>query len=141
MGAATLLLAFLFAPGPVGAFCFEEAGGRYGVPPGLLWAIAKVESNFDPRALSRNPDGSLDIGVMQINSSWASELDPKLWRALYDPCTNVMVGARILADCLQRHGYTWEGIGCYNALSPERRADYARRIIGVIEEMRGQSGR
>lgn len=136
------ILLFLFAtmtaavlPRSGAAFCFEEAGSRYGVPPGLLWAIAKVESNFNPTALNQNRNGSYDIGVMQINSSWYNDLGPELWNNLYDPCTNVQVGARILADCLGRYGYSWEGIGCYNAMSIDKRAIYARKVIHVLNDM------
>lgn len=133
---AALLGLALLLPRGAQAFCFEEAGETYGVPPGLLWAIAKVESNFDPAAVCYNRDGSYDYGVMQINSSWASRLGLPLWNKLNDPCTNVKVGAYILADCLGRYGYTWEGIGCYNAISLDKRAAYARNVIVVIEQMR-----
>jgi soluble lytic murein transglycosylase-like protein len=126
----------LLGPSTAGAFCFEEAGKTYGVPPGLLWAIAKVESGFNPTAVCRNRDGSYDYGVMQINSRWADHLGRHTWNSLYDPCTNVKVGASILADCLERYGYTWEGIGCYNAVSEEKRAAYARTVIAVLEQMR-----
>lgn len=134
-----VLLAGLLLPRPGGAFCFEEAGRDSGVAPGLLWAIAKVESNFSPTALRYNTNGSYDIGVMQINSSWYDELGPKVWNNLYDPCTNVKVGANILADCLNRYGYTWEGIGCYNAISVDKRAIYARKVIKVLNDMHRQA--
>jgi len=126
----------LLLPRGASAFCWQEAGDAYGVPPGLLWAIAKVESNFDPAAIFYNRDGSYDYGVMQINSSWARKLGLPLWNSLNDPCTNVKVGARILADCLGRYGYTREGIGCYNAISPDKRDAYATNVISVLEQMR-----
>jgi hypothetical protein len=141
---AFLLLALTCIPAAAGessAFCFEEAGQTYGVPPGLLWAIAKVESGFDPEAVCYNDDGSYDYGVMQINSRWAASLGLNVWNKLDDPCTNVKVGARILADCLNRYGYTWEGIGCYNAVNLGKRAVYARKIIKVIDRMRKSSPR
>jgi len=133
--AAALLGFALLLPWRAAAFCFEEAGEAYDVPPGLLWAIAKVESNFNPVAVGYNRDGSYDYGVMQINSRWAGRLGPQLWNSLNDPCTNVKVGAWILADCLGRYGYTREGIGCYNAISPDKREAYARNVITVIEQM------
>ncbi|WP_305045992.1 lytic transglycosylase domain-containing protein [Geoalkalibacter sp.] len=131
-----LVAALVFFTGTTAqAFCFEEAGAEYDVPPGLLWAIAKVESGFDPLALQKNANGSTDFGVMQINSSWIGRWPDVNLETLRDPCGNVRIGARVLADCLQRHGYTWEGIGCYNALSTDKRAAYARRVIAVIERM------
>lgn len=134
--AAVLLGLALLLPRAAEAFCFEEAGEAYGVAPGLLWAIAKVESNFNPAAVCYNRDGSYDYGVMQINSSWANKLGLRLWNSLNDPCTNVKVGAWILADCLGRYGYTREGIGCYNAISPDKRDAYASNVITVLEQMR-----
>lgn len=118
-------------PDPVHAFCFEEAGAIYRVSPQLLWAIAKVESNFNPDALNRNKNGSHDVGLMQINSWWVERglLSPTLWRQLADPCTNVKVGAWILAQCFQRHGLSWEAVGCYNATSPDKRAKYAWKVF------------
>ncbi|WP_305041391.1 lytic transglycosylase domain-containing protein [Geoalkalibacter sp.] len=136
-GILGLLVAALLLCGGTAAraFCFEEAGAEYNVPPGLLWAIAKVESGFDPLAFQRNANGSTDFGVMQINSSWIGRWPDVSLETLRDPCSNVRIGARVLADCLERHGYTWEGIGCYNALSIDKRAAYARRVIAVIERM------
>ncbi|PLX82393.1 MAG: murein transglycosylase [Desulfuromonas sp.] len=139
LGLLFLLTVLLPARGE--AFCFEEAGEMYDVPPGLLWAIAKVESGFDPLAVCVNRNGSVDFGVMQINSCWEGQIDPQTWDNLEDPCTNVKVGARILAECIDRLGYTWEGIGCYNAISTDKRAAYARKVLDVVQQMRQQTAR
>ncbi len=127
-----LLLCFIFMPSYSFAFCFEEAGRMYGVSPQLLWAIAKVESNFNPKALNKNKNKSYDFGVMQINSSWAKTLGEELWQSLGDPCTNVKVGAWVLAQCIQTYGYTWEAVGCYNAKNPHKRARYANKVYNVL---------
>lgn len=111
------------------AFCFEEAGTIYGVSPHLLWAIAKVESGFNPAAVNYNRNGTYDFGVMQINSRWKPYLG-KLWNYLDDPCTNVKVGAWILAQCIQKHGYTWKAVSCYNTGLGEskRGTKYVRKV-------------
>lgn len=103
------------------AFCFSEAGERYGVSPELLKAIAKVESSLNPRAINDSHQaatGSIDIGLMQINSSHLKRL--ATWgitqeSLLKDPCLNVMVGAWLLVQHMTQHGHDWNGIGSYNA--------------------------
>ena len=82
------------------AFCFEEAGEKYGVSPQLLWAIAKTESHFNPSAVNYNRNGSFDYGLMQVNSSWYGELGRERWMRLGDACYNVQVGAWILSQCI-----------------------------------------
>lgn len=97
---------------PVSAFCFEQAGGLYGISPELLKAIARVESGMRPDAVNKsNTNGSIDFGLMQINSQWADRIS---WDRLGDPCYNVTVGAWILGDCMRRYGNTWGAVGCYN---------------------------
>jgi soluble lytic murein transglycosylase-like protein len=111
--------------------CFEAAGMRHGVSPLLLSVIAQHESLMNPQALNRNRDGSVDIGLMQINSRWLSILARYgiSSEALWEPCTNVDVGAWILASNFRRYGLNWNGLGAYNAGSHQFRARYAKKII------------
>ena len=113
-----------------------EAGQRYGISPNLLMAMALAESGLNAWAWHSNSDGSVDVGVMQINSVWF----PLLQRygiasaMLWHPCYNIHVGAWILAKDIRRYGYTWEAVGAYNAgtrqdLETERRREaYALRV-------------
>ncbi|MES2742983.1 MAG: lytic transglycosylase domain-containing protein [Pseudomonadota bacterium] len=110
--------------------CWEEAAKRYGIDVRLLYAIAKTESSVNPQAVNRNGNGTYDVGLMQINSSWF----PTLRRFgiqenhLYDPCVSLQVGAWILAQNARRMGNSWEAIGAYNSGDPDRRLAYARRV-------------
>ena len=113
-------------------FCFEEAGNRYGIAPQLLWGIAKHESNLNPQAVNWNSNGSYDYGIMQINSSWAGTFGKQRWQSLSDPCANVMTGAWILRQCIDRYGYGWKAVGCYNSRTPVKRERYARRIAATL---------
>lgn len=117
------------------SFCYAEAGSRYGISPNLLYAISKGESSFNPVAINYNSNGSYDYGLMQINSSWEPTLR-KLgvpWDSLANPCTNVMVGAWVLSQCIQDYGYTWSAVGCYNSRTPSKRDRYAVRIARIID--------
>jgi len=134
----TLLLLFLvLIPDWVSAFCFQEAGSRYHVSPWLLWSIAKVESGLEPSAINQNRNGTVDVGLMQVNSIWAEQLG-KTWDYLNDPCTNVMAGAWILNQCVQDYGYTWKAVGCYHSRTPERRDAYALKIAAILEQAGGK---
>lgn len=116
-------------------YCFEEAAAKYDqVSALMLWSIAKVESGFDPRVINKNKNGTIDFGVMQINEYWAGIHGLSWWNELGHPCKNIKAGAMILADCLQRLGVTAMGIGCYNAISDDKRLIYARKVLKVMSE-------
>jgi soluble lytic murein transglycosylase-like protein len=119
-------------------FCFDKAGETYGINPLILRAIAKVESNFNPRAINRNTNGTYDFGVMQINSSWAGTIGMDRWMKLGDPCENVMTGASILSDCMGKYGYSWKAIGCYNSQTPDKRDRYAMAVFGQLQRIQRQ---
>lgn len=110
--------------------CWEDAASRYQVSSALLYAIARTESGLNPRAIGRNTNGSRDIGLMQINSAWLPTLASHGIgeRDLYEPCTNIHVGAWILAGNVSRLGYTWEAVGAYNAASPALRRNYVEKV-------------
>ena len=128
--AATALFALCLASS-LAVACWEDAAQRYGVSPQLLYAMARVESGLNPAAVNnshRKSTGTYDIGLMQINSSHL----PRLARHgiseadLYDPCTNVQVGAWLLADTFSRYGVSWESIGAYNAACTQLRGNDCR---------------
>ena len=116
------------------ATCWEQAARRHQVNPHLLVAIAEVESGLRPVAIGRNTYGSIDIGLMQINSLWLPELRRHgiVPRDLLDPCVSVHVGAWVLAQKMRVHGNTWTAVGAYNAGSAMLRERYARKVIEAL---------
>jgi soluble lytic murein transglycosylase-like protein len=115
--------------------CFEEAGVEYGINPQILKAIARVESNFKPRAINWNRNGTYDFGIMQINSSWYYTLGKEWWSTLGDPCSNIRGGAKILSGCMKKYGYSWEAIGCYNSQTPSKRDRYAQSVYRQLKNI------
>jgi soluble lytic murein transglycosylase-like protein len=122
-----------FHPPETTAFCFEEAAKQYGLNSNLLRSIAGVESRCQPAALHQNSNGSTDFGLMQVNSFWIDKLGLDPGRLLQDPCYNVMTGAKILRQCVDRYGYTWEAVGCYNAASRDKRVSYSWKILRELK--------
>jgi soluble lytic murein transglycosylase-like protein len=129
-----LIAAALLCCGSASA-CWEDAAARYGVNPYLLYAIAKTESNLNPAAMNRNnKNGSYDIGLMQINSSWLPTLrkhgidEAQLMNA----CTSIHVGAWVLAENIRRLGNSWVAVGAYNARNPELRMKYAKKVYANL---------
>jgi soluble lytic murein transglycosylase-like protein len=120
------------------AFCFDEAGNAYGINSGLLKGIAKVESGMNPNSVNINSNGSKDLGLMQINSSWISGMRLDYGRLMSDPCYNVMTGARILKICIDKHGYEWKAVGCYNAVSSNKRVDYSWKVFNMMKKAQGR---
>lgn len=137
------LLLALCSMSPVGAqdvvsprCTWESVAKKYAVNPYMLYAIATTESGLRPNIVSAaNSNGSYDIGLMQINSSWLPKLkgfgitEESL---LKDSCTNLEVGAWILADNMQRHGNTWTAVGAYNAKTESKRIAYAKKVLNNL---------
>jgi soluble lytic murein transglycosylase-like protein len=123
--------------------CLAEAAQRYHLSAAILTAIAIQESSLNPRALNRNKDGSEDIGIMQINSTWL----PRLARygvgrvQLLDPCVNIQVGAWILASNIAQYGPTWKSVGAYNARSRVKQELYVARVGGQLTKLAARQQR
>lgn len=137
-------------------YCFDESSQRYGIHPTLLWAIAKVESNFHPYAIGYRKNGeniaiypdSVDLARQWIDWLWQNGLDFDLgvgqinrgniiaYRIspyhLLDPCYNLYWSAYILRTMIDRFGYSWEGISHYNGGG----LSYSRKVWKVIEGLK-----
>ncbi len=94
------------------AHCFKRAAAAHELPETLLLAVARGESDFEPRARSH----ANAYGLMQI--LWpgtAKHLGLNRLSELLEPCTNVEAGARYLKELLQRYqGNLHRALAAYN---------------------------
>jgi soluble lytic murein transglycosylase-like protein len=85
--------------GPFGHLIYEVAS-RYSLNPHLVAAIVRVESSFNPRALSRK--GA--CGLMQLLPETARRFGLRR-KDLFDPAKNLDAGARYLKWLADRFGH------------------------------------
>lgn len=132
---AVLALAFL-APIPAAADCFDDTALHHNVNPWILRAIAAQESRFNPAANHPvNADGSLDRGMMGINSVHLPELARYGISAgdLLDGCKSVYLAGWRLRKMVDKYGNNWEAVGGYNSKTPSKRDSYAAKIRRIID--------
>lgn len=122
---------------------FEEAGEYYRIDPKILYSIAKIESKLNPNAINRNTNGTVDIGIMQINSVHMKELNKRGFRRehLFNPKINIFAGAWILRQCFDKHGVSQDGLTCYNGRIKDNPYGYKvlKELKQVYEKEKKQS--
>ena len=118
---------------------FEEASALYQIPSKLLRAVAKAESGFNPKAVSK----AGAMGVMQLMPGTARSLgvsDP------YNARQNILGGAKYLKQNLNRFGGDVSlALAAYNAgpgsvtkyggIPPYKETqNYVAKITGYMQE-------
>jgi soluble lytic murein transglycosylase-like protein len=119
--------------------CIRHASQKAQLPEALLLAIAWQESGLNPHARYHNANGSLDLGLMQINSvHW-----PRLQREfglhpqhLLNPCLNALFAAVLLNDLVNKHGLNATAIGYYHSATPALRQRYAQQVCRWLQGTR-----
>lgn len=127
-------LTFGITPARADTDCFTAAAEYQSVNPLILRAIAWQESRDAPDALHRNRNGSVDYGLMQINSIHLPVLAQYgISRdKLMEPCASVFIAAWHLRQKMDKYGNSWAAVGAYHSETPALRDRYARQIIGIL---------
>ena len=86
---------------------FERAASDADLPPAMLYAVAKVESNLQENA--RSAAGAR--GLLQVMPSTARSLDLDV----DEPASNVLAGARYLRQLIDRFDSLDLALAAYNA--------------------------
>jgi len=106
----------------------QQTGRSVGVDPLLLVAVMAIESRFNPFAES--PMGAQ--GLMQVIPKWhPDKVDVKTDKgAMFDPDTNIRVGALVLKEYIQSTGSVERALQQYNG-SSDPTAPYANKVMAV----------
>lgn len=109
---------------------FTEAGRAFGIEPALLKRIATIESGMNPRAINRNTNGTVDLGLMQINTIHLRRLSKVgvTREALMDPEVNIYVAALLLSSHIRKNGYNLSAIGNYHSANPLYKSRWLKRL-------------
>lgn len=110
-----------------------EAARRFGIPEDWVWAVMRVESNGDRRAVS----SAGAMGLMQIMPATWGNLRGRyhLGSDPFDPRDNIMAGTAYLREMHDRYGNAAAMLAAYNA-GPGRYEEYLSRGRPLPRETR-----
>ncbi|MFC6281220.1 lytic transglycosylase domain-containing protein [Polaromonas aquatica] len=110
--------------------CVTQAATYHSVSPWVLRAIIQVESSFNPNAMNKNNNGTVDVGIAQINSMHFKELGKFgiAPRDLMNGCIASYVAAWHLKKQVNAYGNTWFAVGAYHSATP----CFNRRYTGLV---------
>ena len=123
--------------------CMLASALHYRIPPRVLPAIQRVEGGVMGK-VSQNKDGSVDIGLMQINSRWILPISSMLHqspaqiatRLALEPCFNVAAATMILRTALDNeHGNLMRAIGDYHSRTVPLNMAYQRKVLAAATEL------
>jgi hypothetical protein len=103
---------------------------HYEIPVSLLFSIISVESEFNPKSVSGNYNGSYDYGLMSLNSKTFRKYSAQ---QLLNIDTNLKLGCEFLLWLKKRYGTWGEAVIHYNGLYTKGAGTY---MVKVMEKER-----
>jgi soluble lytic murein transglycosylase-like protein len=125
------------------AACMAMVAAFNHLPPKALPQIQAAEGGRNGIAHS-NANGSVDYGVMQINSLWVPALAHSTgWtetavriHLMYDPCFNIAAAGAILRrNLIETHGDLRRALGVYHSHKPSLNQAYRTRETSAAVRM------
>ncbi len=129
--------------------CMALVASLYHLPPRVLPAIHVVEGG-QPGLIHPNTDGTLDLGVMQINTRWLQPLvrythtpGSTVFRRLRDePCYNIAAAGAIMRSYLnETHGDLLRAVGDYHSHSVRLNLAYRAQVVRAAHDLFASSRR
>ncbi len=117
--------------------CMALVAQLYTLPPRVLPSIQAVEGGA-PGVVSRNANGSEDLGVMQVNSLWIGPLarytgldgQTVRERLIVRPCFNIAAAGAILRLYLdEAGGDLMRAVGDYHSHTPPLHDAYMAKVV------------
>jgi soluble lytic murein transglycosylase-like protein len=114
--------------------CVTQAATYHAVSPWVVRAIIQVESSFNPNAMNKNVNGTVDVGIAQINSMHFKELRKFgiAPRDLMNGCISSYVAAWHLKKQVTTYGNTWFAVGAYHSATPCLNQRYTGLVWNVL---------
>ena len=108
-------------------------GGELKVDPLLIIAVISVESSFNP--IAESVAGAK--GLMQIIPRYHGEKLEVYGGAesVFDPATNIQVGAQILKEYIRRTGNVGIALQMYNGALSDTDDQYTNKVMGVKQRL------
>jgi soluble lytic murein transglycosylase-like protein len=137
MRISAFFLATLSLPLTATADCIIDAATYHHVNQTILYALAKHESRLNPSFIGKNKNGSIDIGLLGINSIHLNKLSKfgVTKERLLDPCVNAYVGAWLYSQKIGKYGNTWEAVGAYHSTTPHLKYIYITKIQSQVSKL------
>lgn len=119
--------------------CIAQAAAHYRAHPDIIRAVIGTEGGTTGK-ISKNKDGSFDMGLMQINSVHLPEL------ARYgitqemlvgNECLNIMIGTYLLQKNILLSNDFWHGVGSYHSKTPSKNTAYQYRVWEHLQRVQG----
>lgn len=121
--------------------CVNYSARHFKLNPLVIKSIIKVEGG-KIGTMSRNSNGTYDMGIMQINTIHLPDIKKKYpqvsWREVaYSPCVNIGIGSWILSQRLREvdSDRYWIGVGNYHSKTKKYRDRYLKKLYPIYKKL------